>query len=294
MKKIIASLLLSIFCISATSQSLDWEAVAGGQLSVMLSPNAPFPHPNRLDGHVYGDSLYSFEEHYNDPSVAIFLPANFQAGRKVDLVFYFHGWNNNIQKSIQEFRLLEQFTASNKNAIFVFAEGPKNAPDSFAGRMEEADVFKGLVKDVLTYLQQQGKIKSGKPGKIILAGHSGAYRGIAHILDKGGLTKQISEVYLFDALYAEEEKYLDWLENQQGRMINIITSNGGTLDNSLAFLDELKQRNMAFSRFEKNEFNLQELNREKITFVFTNLGHSEVIDPYFELLLKSSQLRDLK
>jgi len=160
--------------------------------------------------------------------------------------------------------------------------------------MEEADVFKGLVKDVLTYLQQQGKIKSGKPGKIILAGHSGAYRGIAHILDKGGLTKQISEVYLFDALYAEEEKYLDWLENQQGRMINIITSNGGTLDNSLAFLDELKQRNMAFSRFEKNEFNLQELNREKITFVFTNLGHSEVIDPYFELLLKSSQLRDLK
>ena len=166
---------LILFFISTICHSMELKTIPGiGQLSIIESSNSMFPHPSRVDGHTYKDSLYSFKGHYNDSSVGIFLPEKFHSTDSIDLVFYFHGWNNNINKAIEKFKLLEQFAQSSKNAVFLFPEGPKNAPDSFGGKLEEENVFKSLVADVLDFLHNENKTTSTKPGLIILAGHSGA------------------------------------------------------------------------------------------------------------------------
>lgn len=288
-------LLLVFMLINNTTdcQSLKWENHSGGQLANHTSPNSMFPHPQRAAGHTYRDSLYRFEEHYNDSSIALFIPSGYRQTNSVDLVFYFHGWGNNIDKSIEKFRLLEQFTASGKNAIFVFPEGPKNAPDSFGGKLEEADIFKGLVTEILNLLFLEGKITSKVPGKIVLAGHSGAYRVISTILDRGGLSATVREVYLFDALYGNLEMYTVWLKQYDGRLVNIITPDGGTYDNSLVFLEDLAGLGLPFQKYIKNEISVVELTKARTISVFTTLGHSQVINPFFELLLSSSQLGDI-
>jgi len=45
---------------------------------------------------------------------------------------------------------------------------------------------------------------------------------------RGGLTENIKEVYLFDALYGDTEKFSYWLDHQKGKIINIYTEHGGT------------------------------------------------------------------
>ena len=49
----------------------------------------------------------------------------------------------------------------------------------------------------------------GTVWQLILAGHSGAYRVMANILQNGNVP--VNEVILFDALYAETDKFMIWL-----------------------------------------------------------------------------------
>lgn len=282
--------LLALYLMCSPIQAGDWISVSNGELAIITSSNAPFPHPERQAGHNYRNQHFNFEEHYNDSSVAVFVPDHFVSTDTIDLVFYFHGWGNNIQKSIDKFDLLDQFSASQKQAIFVFPEGPKNASDSFGGRLEEKHVFKGLVEDVLNFLHQEQKVDSIVPGEIILSGHSGAYRVISFILEQGGLSENISEVYLFDALYGRTEQYLQWLELYNGRFVNITTPDGGTYKNSLEFNKDLENIDLPTKSFTGNDVSLSDLAGSKRITIFTTLGHSEVINPYFKRFLKSSLL----
>lgn len=271
----------------------EWHFIPDlGRLVFIQSLYAPFPHPERSTGYTYRDTLYSFEDHYNDSNVAIFVPEDYRASKQVDLVFYFHGWWNNTRQAMNQYKLLEQFAASPKNAIFVFPEGPKNAPDSFGGRLEEKNSFMNLVEEVLAFLQREGITTSYRVGKVILAGHSGAYQVMAFILNRGGLTDKISEVYLFDALYGQTEKYAHWLEKYKGRLINIITTDGGTMQESRAFLQNLADWNVSYYEITGIEFELKELRNERIVFIFTQLNHNAVLEPYFLLFLQSSDLPD--
>lgn len=272
-------------------KSASWTEIARGQLTIQSSSHSPFPHLLRAAGHVYNDSLYSFEEHYNDSSVAIFISDHFIPTQTVNLVFYFHGWGNSIQESLDKFELLQQFSESKINAVFVFPEGPRNAPDSFGGKLEEAGEFKALVEDVLLFLVEEKKVTSTQPGSIILSGHSGAYRVISFILNRGGLSHNISEVYLFDALYGQVENYTHWLETNEGRFINFVTPDGGTNWNSQDLLSDFEDWGVPFQKFEKNVVTEEELKAEKIVTIFTTLGHSEVINPFFSLALQSSDLK---
>ena len=72
------------------------------------------------------------------------FPKDLSTTEKINFVVYFHGWNNNIDSACAQFDLIEQFCESNKNAIFVFPEGPKNSPDSFGGKLEEKDGLEKL------------------------------------------------------------------------------------------------------------------------------------------------------
>jgi hypothetical protein len=262
-----------------------------GELFVPQFSSAPFPHTERSMGHTYNNNFFSAQEHYNDSSVAIFIPRGFRQTDKINFVFYFHGWYNNIDSSCAQFKLIEQFCESNKNAIFVFPEGPKNSPDSYGGKLEEKDGLKNLTDDVLKYLNKKKKIKSLAVGNIILAGHSGAYRVISFCLMHGGLTQNIYDVILFDALYGQTEKYVHWIENFTGRFINIYTDNGGTKNETENLMHDFDAWNIQYFKTEENELKLTDLMNNRLIFIHTELTHNKVISArmQFRDFLKTSK-----
>ena len=259
------------------SQSLTERYKNLGELFVPKFSSAMFPHPDRKNGHTYKDKVFSKEEHYSDSSVAIFIPNSFKQSESINFVVYFHGWGNNIDTACAKFNLIEQFTESNKNAIFVFPEGPKNSSDSFGGRMEEKDGLKNLIDDVLTFLTNKGIISTTKVGNIVLAGHSGAFRVISFCLMRGGLTQNISDVILFDALYGHTEKFAHWIENYNGRFIDIYTDSGGTKNESQNLMDDLDGWEIPYLKIEETELKLDDLSNNRLIFIHSDLRHNEVI-----------------
>src|ERR1700748_2121628 len=81
------------------------------------SSHTSFPDTGRANGHLYDKVLYTSAEHYQDSSVLIIVPKNLDAKKTVDLVFWFHGWHNNIDNAATHYDLTKQFIASNRNAV---------------------------------------------------------------------------------------------------------------------------------------------------------------------------------
>lgn len=251
-----------------------------GKTFQFQAKNAMFPDTARAAGHQYQGKQFPAALHYQDSSVLVHVPAHFNPSKPFELVFWFHGWYNNIDSATAYFRLLEQFDASARNAIFVFPEGPKNAPDSYGGKLEQPGVFDALVQEVLASLQHQKILKQkqlplAKDLEITLAGHSGAYRVISKIIAYA----KIQEVFLFDALYGGNDNYMKWMAaSEKHRFINIYTKDGGTLDNSMLVAKELKTKwdlNPVLVD-EKKLTNLQLL-YSQILFIYSPLQHNEVV-----------------
>ncbi len=255
-----------------------------GTMIVTTSDFTMFPHEKRAQGYVYEGKTYPADVHYADRTVAIFVPKGFRAGDATDLVFYFHGWRNDVDDTLAQFKVAEQLAASGVNAVLVLPEGPRNAPDSFGGKLEETGVFAKLVGDVLATLKARGVIEDVKPGSIVLAGHSGAYRVMAFILTRGGLTANVREVYLFDALYGQTEKFAYWIDHSAGRLIDIYTAEGGTRAESLGLMDDLRAWNIPFAAVPESAVTPDLLRKNRLVFIDSPLEHNDVV-------AKSEQLR---
>lgn len=271
-------LICGLFVISiGAAQSLANRYSHLGKILLFSSSSAPFPHPDRASGYAYGKKIFPSERHYQDSSVALFIPKNFSPGNSIDLVIYFHGWYNTIDSACVQFSLIEQFSESNKNAVFVFPEGPKDAPDSFGGRLEANGGLKNLVDDVLKILRESKITNAAVAGRIILAGHSGAFRVMAFCLLRGGLTENISDVFLFDALYGHTEKYAHWIEHSNGRFINIYTNDGGTKSESENLMTDLKEWGIPYSQSEETSCSTDDLRKQQVLFLHSDLSHNGVI-----------------
>lgn len=250
----------------------------GGKQIRFATTHAMFPDTARSAGHDYNGKHFEAATHYSDSSVLIYVPENFSPKGRLQLVFWFHGWGNNIDSACAQYQLLSQFENSGRNAIFVFPEGPKDASDSYGGKLEQANVFQALVKDVADQLVQQKVIRKTKFNinavEISLAGHSGAYRVISRIINK----TPVKEVLLFDALYGGNDAYLQWLADPSHRFINIYTKNGGTFDNSLLIAklatDSLK---VPLVSVDEAAVTSQLLKTHKKIFIFSEQSHNAVI-----------------
>jgi hypothetical protein len=277
---------------SAAAQPLTERYADIGTMIVTTSDHTMFPHEKRAQGHTYEGKAYPADVHYSDRTVAIFVPKGFRAGDATNLVFYFHGWRNNVDDTFAKFRVAEQLAASGVNAVLVLAEGPKNAPDSFGGKLEETGVFSNLVSDVLGALKARGVVGNTRPGSIILAGHSGAYRVMAFILTRGGLTANIREVYLFDALYGQSEKFAHWIDRFPGKLVDIYTAEGGTRDQSLDFMDDLRAWDVPFAAVPESAVTQDLLRKNRLVFIESALEHDDVVaaKEQFRAFLAASSL----
>lgn len=245
---------------------------------------APFPDSARRKGHLYNGQQFDFENHYNDSSVKVYIPERFHPSNKLELVIWFHGWNNNIDSANAFFRLSEQFEAAGRNAILIFPEGPKNSPDSYGGKLERPEMFALFINDLLKQFEKYQVIPKKKhftikDCSISLAGHSGAYRIISKIIQYN----PIQELILFDAMYGGNDAYLHWLtENDAHRFIHIYTKDGGTFENTHLIMkqlnDSLKVNYLSVNEKEINPFLLQSNQR---IFIFSEKEHNEVITNNF-------------
>ncbi|KAA9039491.1 hypothetical protein FW778_11780 [Ginsengibacter hankyongi] len=263
------AVLLNLYIVGEGQSNLNYFTITSSHTS--------FPDTGRSKGHVYNNVLYSAAEHYSDSSVIIIAPKNFHLKKKIDMIFWFHGWGNNIDSALVRYGLSRQFDESRTNAVLVLAETAKDAPDSYGGKLEQENVFKGLVGDVLQKLKNEKVITPRcNTGHVVLAGHSGAYRVMANILQNGNVP--VDEVILFDALYADTDKFLKWITSgKDHRFIDLYTDSGGTFDNSKEMMRQVNDLKIPPDSLEEQDVSPEIMRENKVIFIHTSHAHNDII-----------------
>jgi hypothetical protein len=290
--RIISCVVFTLIFKSALAQNTDNAVIFH-----IRSSHTSFPDTGRASGHMYDKVLYTTAEHYHDSTVLVIVPKNLDAKKKVDLIFWFHGWRNNVDSAAVKYQLTRQFLASGLNAVLVLAETAKDSPDSYGGKLENTGVFKSLVGDVLKGLRTKHLIsKSCKTGHIILAGHSGAYRVMARIIQSGQVP--VDETILFDALYAETEKFMAWIKaDNEHRFIDLYTDHGGTDDETRSMMKLLDTAHLAYITTEEKAVTPQLLETNGLVFIHSLNEHDKIIanpDNFLLFLENEHFLKKLK
>jgi hypothetical protein len=287
MKLHLTLLFIALFIIANNCFAQDYP---GATIFHIQSSHTAFPDTARAKGHVYNKVLYTEAEHYRDSTVLIIAPKNLDAKKTVDLVFWFHGWQNNVDSAASYYQLTRQFIASHQNAVLVLAETARNAPDSYGGKLENEGVFKALVGDVISGLKNKQLVgKNCQPGHILLGGHSGAYRVMARIIQNGQVP--IDEAMLFDALYAETEKFMTWIKADPAhRFIHLYTDHGGTAGESHKMVKLLEQEQIAYTETEESNLTAQQVKTNRLLFIHSLHQHNDVIctPDNFQLFLENN------
>jgi hypothetical protein len=129
--------------------------------------------------------------------VHVWRPAGF-AARAAGTVLYVHGYYTDVDGAWRDHRLAQQFWASRENALFIAPEAPNGGPQDVQ--------FKDL-PELLGTVARMTRQKTPQ-GPVIAVGHSGAYRTLSQWLT----FEPLREVYLLDALYANEPEFDAWLD----------------------------------------------------------------------------------
>lgn len=253
-----------------------------------------FPHPSREAGHSYAENaadsttrkFFPRHPHYDDSTAIVVIPRGYRlvhGGN--DLIVHFHGWWNEVDSVMKTFGLVEQLLASRRNALLVLAQGPFRAPDSRGGKMEEENGLRFFVEEILQNLKAAQKINGTKIGRVILSAHSGGYRPTAFAVEKGGLAKNIRELFLFDAFYGQYEKFIPWLQlNRKNRLRSIYTEHlAGEHRDFMALLQK-----------EKLPYTDQLAAKNRIVLLPTALCHNCVMADHFKRWLEVSVLEKIR
>jgi hypothetical protein len=285
---------LSILLLSGNLYSIEPETFSDsrGEIFIEKMNSSPFPHPKREAGHQYQGVSYSQEEHYSEKACLFFIPSDLDTSTEVNFVFYFHGWNDSIKDVPPKYKIISQFFQSNKNAVLVIPQGPYNSPDSFWGHLQETNGFSLFLEEVIEKLYSSFRIQTKKLGQVILSGHSGAYKVISYILMRGGQTESIKEVYLFDALYGDLEKYVYWFSMYNRKFIHIFTKNKSTTQQSLQLVESLEGWKKSYLFQAEKDIKDKDLQENRLIFIYSNKSHNAVMHESFWLFLKNSSLPD--
>jgi hypothetical protein len=266
----------------------------GYQTLRMTSAFTSFPDTGRAKGWLDGDSVFrTAAGHYDDSSVLLVIPPRLKHDRKTDLIFWFHGWHNNIDTALQFYGLARQFAAANCDAVLVLPEAARNAADSYGGKLGQKGDFKALVGEVMEELKQYGIVPGDAvAGHIVLGCHSGGYSAVADILANGQMP--VDEVFLFDALYGRLPVFMDWIrEDKRHHFVHWYTDHGGGTDMmSDTLMQQLEVQHIDYVLTGEGLVSPGQIRANKILFVHSTREHNVIInDPDdFRLLLENSSV----
>jgi hypothetical protein len=250
---------------------------ARGVTIEMELSHAPFPAPGAA---------------YKDATVIAFVPNHFRASGdgRVSVLVHFHGHNSNAPAAMAAHQLREQLHESKQNAILLVPQGPVQSADSSCGKLESDMGLARLLDDALrTLASEQARMALGtsairagsQPGTVCLSAHSGGYHAAAQCVQRGGVP--VTEVYLFDALYAEEAVFRDWVlagrgQSARSRHKLVLYTTGGTTEvESQRLLTELGRAGVR-TAVEEHEGTLSraELTLAEVVLIRTQLSHGAV------------------
>ena len=288
--KRIAVIILTFFPAVALLAQKD----QGYQILRMTSAFTSFPDTARERPWLDGDSvLQPVAGHYDDSSVLLIIPPALKREGKTDLIFWYHGWHNNIDTAMQFYGLARQFAAAHRNAVLVLAEAAKSAADSYGGKLKQKGDFSKLVADVMGELKRYGVVTANaSAGHIVLGCHSGGYSAVADILSNG--QQPVDEVWLFDALYGRLPVFDGWIRaDSRHHFVHWFTNHGGGTDEmSDTLMRQLLDQHIPYSLVEESGLSPVIIRANRVLFVHSPREHNVIINnpDDFQLLLQNSSV----
>ena len=237
-----------------------------------------------------------------DPTTLVFVPSHFRVldDQRVDTVVHFHGHRTTAAEAMKKHQLREQLDDSRQNAILVMPQGPVNRSDSGGGKLDEPGGFLRFLTEVRGALQLPAVAealgsaripKAARIGTVCVSAHSGGFGVTARCLKHGGF--DITEVYLFDALYGEVAAYADWIAarraatgaRERHKLICYYTR-GKVKTNSLALMRSLTKDGIeVLHEAREGELTRAQITKGRAVFIRARADHSR-------LTYQSNALRD--
>ncbi len=184
------------------------------------------------------------DQAYNERTVLLAAPANFDPSRPGHIVVFFHGNNATLERDvIARQQIVRQLADSGLNAVLVVPQLAHDAPDSSAGRFWSPGGFASFLDEA------EGKLGDFYPQAhgafrrmpVIIVAYSGGYLPAAYSLTVGGDAGRVRGVVLLDALYGERDKFASWVEGAGRSAFFVSAYSTSSRDGNLAIEAELQQ-----------------------------------------------------
>ncbi|MGO8835136.1 MAG: alpha/beta hydrolase [Roseiarcus sp.] len=190
------------------------------------NPGKPRPFLDVDDKGRFGHSsprggVYWEDATYNDRHVLLAASPDFDIHSRGDLVIFFHGNETTLARDVVDRQQApRQFAQSGLNGVLIAPQLAVDALDSSAGRFWKP----GALAEFLD--EADARLAALYPGSsrgvfrrmpVILVAYSGGYLPAAFALAQGGAAERVRGVILLDALYGEEDKFVDWIERAHDR-----------------------------------------------------------------------------
>lgn len=245
---------------------------------------------------------------YPEP-VFIFIPKSFNPEKEFSLLLFMHGHllaNSNYQTDVlNRFQFEKKLSSLQRNLIMIMplSKGLGQDYDDYFFKTPQAKInFQTFQTAVTSALKNLG-INLDFQSKLILGGHSGAYRHLATFL-KYDLPK-LTEVYLFDCLYSKYEApriYANTFlrfKNENKRFLSFFKLNSGTDQANFETWRMTKQPSEITTRnqFYKESITVSQfahLNNLQQNFIKTDKNHYQIVDDFFIWALESGELNRKK
>ena len=251
-----------------------------GRTFLRAFDSAPYPHAGRP---------------YRDSTIGIYVPPQYRPSDTVDYIVHFHGWRNDVAHVLKRYRLREQLDMSERNAILVVPQGPKDAPDSDFGKLEhDQGGFARFIDEIGAFLREQRVTAATRAGRIVLSSHSGGYGGAGGVLTRGGMNASITDVLLFDSAYGYYDAFAGWVKASQGHLLSLFTTDTENGNVYLMSLVQGPQPNV-FVRV-AHGMTLAQLQTRAPTFVLTTVAHDELLQRYnwYAMFLRATALAPIQ
>jgi hypothetical protein len=206
---VVAAIALAV---SSPAQARSLTDVLNGPDVCSAAPTLhPGPAPHIADDEEVLESMAKAGTHWRIETdrgpVHVWIPENYDPATAATVVFV-HGYHIDVDQAWHDYRLDQQFALSGLNAMFIVPASPreKHSPINWPS-------LDALLRTV------KGDIDIAMPTKrLVIAGHSGAYRTLALWL----ANQRLDTVVLLDAVYGEYS-FSPWVrESLTHRLVNIV------------------------------------------------------------------------
>ena len=195
--------------------------------------------------------IYWEDTTYSDRSVLLFIPRGFDPARPGLLIVYLHGNLATLDRDVQKRQQVpRQVLQSGLNAVLMAPQFAVNALDSSAGRFYEPGEFRRFLEEGaghLARLQGDERTRASFDAlPVLIVAYSGGYAPAAWAIHNGGAGDRVRGVILLDALYAEMDKFADWIAQRESAFFFSAYSRSAREEN-LALQRLLTERSIDFS-----------------------------------------------